>query len=63
MALSDFKGGVNSSPLIFGDKLIGAWTIEVKHKVAHKVGAPGLFGFSPQSKKRVFVDNLSIEAN
>lgn len=40
-----------------------AWTIEVKHKVAHKVGAPGLFGFSPQSKKRVFVDNISIKAN
>jgi len=39
------------------------WTIEVDHKVAHKKGAPGFFGFSPQSQKSVFIDNLSITPN
>ena len=37
-----------------------AWTIEVPHKKGHAQGAPGLFGFSPQSQKPVFVDNISI---
>ncbi len=40
-----------------------AWTIEVKHATAHKKGAPGLFGFSPQSQKSVFIDNLQIIQN
>ena len=40
-----------------------AWTIEVNHKKAHKKGAPGLFGFSPQSQKSVFVDNIQITPN
>ena len=39
------------------------WTIEVPHKSAHQNGAPGLFGFSPQSQKRVFVDNIKITQN
>jgi len=37
-----------------------SWTIEVPHKKGHIQGAPGLFGFSPQSQKPVFVDNISI---
>jgi hypothetical protein len=36
------------------------WTIEVPHKKGHIKGSPGLFGFSPQSQKPVFVDNISI---
>ncbi|MEO0448346.1 MAG: PQQ-binding-like beta-propeller repeat protein, partial [Verrucomicrobiota bacterium] len=40
-----------------------AWTIEVAHSKAHKKGAPGLFGFSPQSQKRVFIDNIKITPN
>ena len=36
------------------------WTIEVPHKHAHKEGSPGLFGFSPQSKKRVYIDNIKV---
>lgn len=39
------------------------WTIEVEHKNAHKKGAPGLFGFSPQSQKSVYVDNLQVTPN
>jgi outer membrane protein assembly factor BamB len=39
------------------------WTIEVPHVTAHTRGAPGLFGFSPQSQKRVYVDNISVKSN
>ena len=39
------------------------WTIEVPHRNAHKHGSPGIFGFSPQSQKRVYFDNISIYAN
>ena len=37
-----------------------AWTIEVPHAKGHSVGSPGLFGFSPQSQKPVYIDNISI---
>ena len=40
-----------------------AWTIEVVHKNAHKIGAPGIFGFAPQSQKTVFIDNISVTPN
>ncbi len=40
-----------------------AWTIEVPHKHAHAQGAPGLFGFSPQSQFRVYIDNISVTPN
>ena len=40
-----------------------AWTIEVEHHDAHRQGSPGLFGFSPQSQKRVYIDNVSIKPN
>jgi hypothetical protein len=39
------------------------WTIEVRQDKLHDQGAPGVFAFSPQSQKRVFIDNLSITAN
>ena len=40
-----------------------AWTIEVPHKNAHKHGSPGLYGFTPQNKKRVYIDNVSVTPN
>ncbi|MDO8539733.1 MAG: PQQ-binding-like beta-propeller repeat protein, partial [Opitutaceae bacterium] len=39
------------------------WTIEVRQEKLHAMGAPAVFAFSPQSQKRVFIDNLSITAN
>ena len=36
------------------------WTIEAKHDNIHKNGSPGIFAFSPQSQKRVFIDNLKV---
>lgn len=38
------------------------WTIEVPHRTAHKTGAAGLFGFSPQDMK-VYIDNVVVTKN
>ena len=40
-----------------------AWTIEVPHSTPHLQGAPGIYAMSPQSKKKVYFDNLSIYYN
>lgn len=40
-----------------------AWTIEVDHRHAHTNGAPGLFGFAPQSRFKVYLDNLVVTPN
>lgn len=39
------------------------WTIEVPHKSAHQRGAPGIWGFSPQSRFRVYADNIVVTPN
>lgn len=39
------------------------WTLEVPHKKGHTKGAPGVFGFSPQAQKRVFIDNIKLTPN
>ncbi|MEM6506569.1 MAG: PQQ-binding-like beta-propeller repeat protein, partial [Planctomycetota bacterium] len=39
------------------------WTIEVKVPNCHTEGSPGIYGFSPQSKHRVYVDNVKVEPN
>lgn len=40
-----------------------AWTLEAPHSIAHTHGSPGVYAMSPQSKKKVFLDNLSIFYN
>ncbi len=40
-----------------------AWTFEHTHKDGHDHGSPGVFGFSPQSQKRVFIDNVIVTPN
>lgn len=40
-----------------------AWTLEVEHATAHTNGAPGLFGFTPQSRFHVYVDNFSVTSD
>jgi hypothetical protein len=39
----------------------GDWTLSVPLARVHREGAPGLFGFSPDNQKRVYVDNVSLE--
>ena len=36
------------------------WTIEVPVRRVHPQGAPAVFAFSPQSMKRVYMDNLKL---
>jgi outer membrane protein assembly factor BamB len=46
-----------------GESEPDAWTIEVNHAHANLNGAPGIFGFAPQSQKRVYIDNLHVYPN
>jgi outer membrane protein assembly factor BamB len=39
------------------------WTIEAETEPVHQSGSPGIFGFTPQNQKRVFVDNLKVTPN
>ena len=39
------------------------WTLEVSHENPHLNGAPGIYAMSPQSKRKVYIDNLSIYYN
>ncbi len=59
----DGTGVIKAKAWVKGEDEPEAWTIEVKHASVHKKGAPGMFGFSPQSQKTVFIDNISIEQN
>lgn len=40
-----------------------AWTLEAKVSPVHLQGSPGLFGFSPQHQKRVYIDNVMVTPN
>jgi outer membrane protein assembly factor BamB len=59
----DGTGTIRAKAWPKGDPEPTAWTLEVKHKNAHKKGAPGIIGFSPQSLFRVYMDNISINKN
>ncbi|MEM7602148.1 MAG: hypothetical protein AAF357_12120 [Verrucomicrobiota bacterium] len=59
----DGSGVIRAKAWVKGEPEPEAWTIEVPHTNAHHKGAPGLFGFAPQSQKSVFVDNISITPN
>jgi outer membrane protein assembly factor BamB len=39
------------------------WTTEVEVPICHTNGSPGIYGFSPQSRHRVYVDNVKVEPN
>ena len=59
----DGSGVVRGKAWVKGEPEPEAWTIEVKLRSAHRNGAPGLFGFSPQAQKTVYIDNISVTAN
>ena len=60
---ADGSGVVRAKAWPKGEPEPEAWTIEVKHKNVHKLGAPGIIGFSPQSLKPVYIDNIKITRN
>ena len=60
---TDGSGVVRAKVWVKGETEPDKWTIEVPHKVAHQNGAPGLFGFSPQSLFKCYIDNIAITPN
>jgi hypothetical protein len=46
-----------------GEEKPKGWTIEVPHAHAHRNGGAGLYGFTPQSRFKVYVDNLQVTPN
>ena len=46
-----------------GDPEPEAWTIEVPHAHAHRNGSAGLYGFTPQSRFKAYVDNIQVTPN
>jgi outer membrane protein assembly factor BamB len=59
-AAPDGSGVVRAKAWKRGDPEPAAWTLEVPHRRAHETGSPGVFGFSPQSQFRVYVDNIVV---
>ena len=59
----DGSGVVRAKAWKRGDPEPEKWSLEVPHREAHRNGAPGLFGFAPQSMFRVYIDNISVKSN
>ncbi len=56
----DGSGVVQAKVWKRGEPEPAAWTLEVPHADAHTHGAAGLYGFTPQSRFKVYLDNLLI---
>jgi outer membrane protein assembly factor BamB len=54
----DGRGTIRAKAWPKGSEEPAAWTLVAEHATAHRHGAPGLFGFSPQSLHRVYVDDI-----
>jgi hypothetical protein len=61
--LADGTGMIRAKTWEKGSPEPSNWTIEVPHAMPHRNGAPGIYAMSPQSKKKVFFDNVSINYN
>jgi hypothetical protein len=60
------KGGtgmIRAKAWLKGEAEPSDWTLEASHINPHLHGAPGLYAMSPQSKKKVYFDNLLISYN
>ena len=60
---ADGSGVVRGKVWVRGESEPEAWTIEVPHANAHTHGAAGVFGFTPQSRHKVYLDNISVTPN
>lgn len=58
-------GGVTVQAKVWprGEDEPEAWTIQVDDPVGHTHGAAGVYGFTPQSRFRVYLDNLKVTPN
>ncbi len=61
-AHADGTGEVRAKAWPRGEEEPADWTIQVPVKRCHPHGAPGVYAFSPQAQKRVYLDNLKISA-
>ena len=59
----DGSGVVRAKAWPKGGEKPREWTIEVPVKRAHTNGSPGLFGFSPNIRFAVYIDNISVTPN
>lgn len=44
-----------------GEEEPAEWNIAAEVPIVHTQGSPGIYGFSPQSRFRVYVDNVKVE--
>lgn len=56
----DGRGTIRAKAWPKGSEEPKGWTLVAEHATAHRHGAPGLFGFSPQSMHRVYVDDIRM---
>ena len=56
----DGTGTVHAKAWPRGEDEPAEWTLSVPVKYCHPHGAPAVFAFSPQSQKRVYIDNIKI---
>jgi outer membrane protein assembly factor BamB len=59
----DGSGTVYGKAWLRGEEEPADWTIAAKLPICHTNGSPGIYGFSPQSRHRVYVDNVKVEPN
>lgn len=61
-ANADGSGEVRAKAWPKGEDEPTDWTIKVPVKRVHPKGSAGVFAFSPQAQKRVFLDNIKLNA-
>mgnify|MGYP001943046778 CR=1 FL=1 len=61
-ANADGTGEVRAKAWPKGEDEPANWTIKVPVKRVHPKGSAGVFAFSPQAQKRVFLDNIKLNA-
>ncbi|MES2923864.1 MAG: PQQ-binding-like beta-propeller repeat protein [Verrucomicrobiota bacterium] len=62
-AMPDGTGTVYAKAWPRGTDEPAEWTIETPVKHVHPKGSPAVFAFSPQSQKRVYIDNIKLTKN
>ncbi len=59
----DGSGIIHAKAWPVGEDEPSDWTLEAQVPHVHTQGSPGLYGFSPQSRYRVYLDNIQVEPN
>jgi len=54
---------IQAKAWVKGEEEPADWTIDKIHEDGHTQGSPGIFGFSPQAQKPVYLDNVKLSGN